>query len=121
MFVGSERAGRAAAIYYSLVESCKANKVNPLTYLTYAVNAQTRIIGRLPMKVLSFPTRGIRELSINRGNLQMKNMSSIAAAAIITAALATPAAAAEPTLGNIPAVGTYTGTSFDGSRLSFTV
>jgi hypothetical protein len=54
MFVGSERAGRAAAIYYSLVESCKANKVNPLTYLTHAVNAQTRIIGRLPMKVLSF-------------------------------------------------------------------
>ena len=35
LFVGSERAGRAAAIYYSLVESCKLNKVNPLTYLTY--------------------------------------------------------------------------------------
>lgn len=33
--VGSERAGHAAAIYYSLTESCKANKVNPLTYLTY--------------------------------------------------------------------------------------
>ena len=31
LFVGSETAGRAAAIYYSLVESCKANKVNPLT------------------------------------------------------------------------------------------
>jgi transposase len=29
LFVGSERAGHAAAIYYSLVESCKANKVNP--------------------------------------------------------------------------------------------
>jgi len=38
MFVGSERAGRAAAIYYSLVESCKANKVNPLTYLTYVLS-----------------------------------------------------------------------------------
>jgi hypothetical protein len=34
LFVGAERAGHAAAIYYSLVESCKANKVNPLTYLT---------------------------------------------------------------------------------------
>ena len=34
LFVGSERAGHAAAIYYSLVESCKANSVNPLTYLT---------------------------------------------------------------------------------------
>lgn len=30
----AERVGHAAAIYYSLVESCKANKVNPLTYLT---------------------------------------------------------------------------------------
>ena len=37
LFVGSERAGHAAAIYYSLVESCKANKVNPLTYLTYVL------------------------------------------------------------------------------------
>lgn len=32
-----ERAGRAAAIYYLLVESCKVNKVNPLTYLTYVL------------------------------------------------------------------------------------
>ena len=37
LFVGSERAGRAAAIYYSLVESCKVNKVNPLTYMTYVL------------------------------------------------------------------------------------
>lgn len=37
LFVGSERAGHAAAIYYSLVESCKLNKVNPLTYLTYVL------------------------------------------------------------------------------------
>jgi hypothetical protein len=37
LFVGSERAGHAAAIYCSLVESCKANKVNPLTYLTYVL------------------------------------------------------------------------------------
>jgi hypothetical protein len=37
LFVGSERAGHAAAIYYSLVESCKVNKVNPLTYLTYVL------------------------------------------------------------------------------------
>jgi hypothetical protein len=29
--VGSERAGRAAAIYNSLAEPCKANKVNPFT------------------------------------------------------------------------------------------
>jgi transposase len=37
LFVGSERAGHAAATYYSLVEFCKANKVNPLTYLTYVL------------------------------------------------------------------------------------
>ena len=34
----SERAGHAAAIYYSLVESCKANSLNPLTYLTYILS-----------------------------------------------------------------------------------
>ena len=43
LFVGSERAGQAAAIYYSLVESCKASKVNPLTYLTHVLsNARNR-------------------------------------------------------------------------------
>jgi hypothetical protein len=31
------QAGHAAAIYYSLTESCKANRVNPLTYLTYVL------------------------------------------------------------------------------------
>ena len=38
LVVGSERAGHAAAIYYSLVESRKANSVNPLTYLTYILS-----------------------------------------------------------------------------------
>lgn len=35
LFVGSERAGHAAAIYYSLMESCKLNQVNPLNYMNY--------------------------------------------------------------------------------------
>jgi hypothetical protein len=38
LFVGSERGGRAAAIYYSLIESCKLNKVNPLNYMTYLLS-----------------------------------------------------------------------------------
>jgi len=38
LFVGSEKAGKAAAIYYSLMESCKLNKVNPLTYMTYVLS-----------------------------------------------------------------------------------
>jgi transposase len=43
LVVGSERAGHAVAIYYSVVESCKANKVNLLTYLTYVLsNARNR-------------------------------------------------------------------------------
>jgi hypothetical protein len=49
LFVGSERAGHAAAIYYSLVESCKANKVNPLTYLSY-------ILSNARNKALQLPT-----------------------------------------------------------------
>ena len=48
LFVGSERAGHAAAIYYSLVESCKANKVNPLTYLTYVLSNARNKSMRLP-------------------------------------------------------------------------
>jgi hypothetical protein len=45
LFVGSERARHVAAIYYSRVESCKANKVNPLSYLTYVLdNAHNRYI-----------------------------------------------------------------------------
>ena len=35
LFVVSERARLAAAIYCSVVESCKANKIHPLTYLTH--------------------------------------------------------------------------------------
>jgi hypothetical protein len=38
LFLGSVRTGGAAAIYYSLVESCKVNKVNPLTYLTFVLS-----------------------------------------------------------------------------------
>ena len=45
LFVGSERAGHAPPIDYSLVESCKANAVNPLTYLTYILsNARNRAV-----------------------------------------------------------------------------
>ena len=45
LFVGSERAGHAAAIYYPLVESCKANSLNPVTYLTYIFsNARNRAV-----------------------------------------------------------------------------
>jgi hypothetical protein len=48
LFVGPERAGHAAAIYL-LVESCKANKVNPLIYLCY-------IFGNARNKSLRLPT-----------------------------------------------------------------
>ena len=49
LFVVSERARLAAAIYCSLVESCKANKINPLTYLTY-------ILSHARNKSLQLPT-----------------------------------------------------------------
>jgi hypothetical protein len=38
IFCTLERGGRAAAIYYSIVERCKLNKVNPLTHLTYVLS-----------------------------------------------------------------------------------
>jgi hypothetical protein len=43
LFIGSEWAGHAASISNSLVESCKANKVNPLTYRTFVLaNARNK-------------------------------------------------------------------------------
>jgi len=48
LFVGSERAGHAAAIYYSIVESCKLNQVNPLTYLTHVLTHVRNRSVRLP-------------------------------------------------------------------------
>lgn len=45
LFVGSERAGNSAALYYSLIESCKLNQINPLTYMTYLLtNARNKAI-----------------------------------------------------------------------------
>jgi len=38
LFVDSERGGNAAAVYYSLVETCKNFNVNPLGYLTDILN-----------------------------------------------------------------------------------
>ncbi len=49
LFVGSERAGHPAAIYYSPVESCKANQVNTLTYPTY-------VLGNARNKSVTLPT-----------------------------------------------------------------
>jgi hypothetical protein len=48
LFVGSERAGHAAALYYSLTESCRLNKVNALTYLTYVLTHAGNRSMRLP-------------------------------------------------------------------------
>ena len=48
LFVGSERAGDAAAIYDSLVESCKANAVKPLSYLTYILSKTRNRAVQLP-------------------------------------------------------------------------
>ncbi len=36
-FVGSERGGHAAAIWYTLIESCKLNEFKPLACLTFVL------------------------------------------------------------------------------------
>lgn len=51
LFVGSERAGCGAAIYYSLVERCETNWVNPLTYPDH-------IISNVRNKTMRVPTPG---------------------------------------------------------------
>lgn len=43
-----ERARHAAAIYYLLVESCNANSVHPLTYLTCILSNTRNKVMQLP-------------------------------------------------------------------------
>ena len=51
LFMGSERGGRAAAIYMTLVATCRRAGVNPLAYLT-------DIFGR----IMLHPTHKLDEL-----------------------------------------------------------
>jgi transposase len=49
-FAGSDRGGKAAAIIYSLIETCKLNKINPYEYL---VDILTRIPNTLSRDIKS--------------------------------------------------------------------
>jgi len=51
LFAGSERGGRATALFYSLVQSCKACEVNPWEYLN-------DVLGR----IMGHPINRLREL-----------------------------------------------------------
>jgi hypothetical protein len=51
LFAGSERGGRAAALYLGLIQSCKACQINPWTYLDDVLR-----------RIMSHPVRRLREL-----------------------------------------------------------
>ena len=51
LFAGSEKGGKAAALYYSLIESCKACDVNPWEYLNDVLR-----------RIMSHPINRLREL-----------------------------------------------------------
>jgi transposase len=51
LFTGSERGGRAAALFYSLVQSCKACEVNPWEYFDDVLR-----------RIMSHPIKRLREL-----------------------------------------------------------
>jgi hypothetical protein len=51
LFAGSERGGRAAALFYSLVQSCKACEVNPWEYFDDVLR-----------RIMSHPIKRLREL-----------------------------------------------------------
>jgi transposase len=55
LFFGGERGGRAAAIYFSLLQSCVLNKVNPLAYLEDVLN-----------RIMSHPASQLRDLLPHR-------------------------------------------------------
>lgn len=51
LFVGSERGGRAAALYMSLIKSCKDNEINPWEYFDDMLR-----------RIMSHPVNRLREL-----------------------------------------------------------
>ncbi len=51
MFMGSVTGGRAAAVIYSLIETCKQNNVDPVAYLV-------DVLARIP----THPNKRIHEL-----------------------------------------------------------
>ena len=51
LFAGSDQGGERAAVFYSLIETCKLNDVNPYLYLT-------DVLARLP----THPAKRIDEL-----------------------------------------------------------
>lgn len=55
LFVGSERGGRAAALYMSLIQSCKDNDINPWEYF----NDMLR-------RIMGYPVHRLRELLPDR-------------------------------------------------------
>lgn len=55
LFFGGERGGRAAAIYFSLLQSCVLNKVNPAAYLEDVLN-----------RIMSHPASQLRDLLPHR-------------------------------------------------------
>jgi hypothetical protein len=51
LFVGSEKGGKTAAVFYSLIETCRQNDINPAFYLADVLE-----------KIPSHPNRLIEEL-----------------------------------------------------------
>ena len=54
LFVGSEQGGHDAALYYTLIESCKAEAVEPFAYLT---DLLTRLPSATDSQIASFTPR----------------------------------------------------------------
>lgn len=68
LFVGSEAAGHSAATLYSLVETCKANRMNPLSYLSYLLEELPKL-GRHPAReqlidLLPYTDRNIKRFTL---------------------------------------------------------
>jgi transposase len=55
LFAGSEQGGKTAAIFYSLIETCKQNDINPALYLADVLE-----------KIPTHPNKRIQELLPHR-------------------------------------------------------
>ena len=66
LFVGSERGGRAAALYMSLIKSCKDNEINPWEYLDDVLR-----------RIMNHPVNRLRELLPDQWKPQPKDKRGI--------------------------------------------
>ena len=63
LFVGNERGGRAAALLYSLIQTCKLNDINARSYFTHVLDQANKLRRK------EVDAKSLLPMCINKANL----------------------------------------------------